>query len=75
MTVANGHTDSIDTGACLTQVPGEEWLFAGRASMHVKVRCAICGHESNQVVWSHWYVHVNRLPEVWICDDHQRDWL
>lgn len=24
MTVANGHTDSIDTGACLTQVLGEE---------------------------------------------------
>ena len=74
--VENGPLENTDTGACLVQAPGQENYFVGSAGvMHVRVRCAICGHESNRVVWSHWYVHVNRLPEVWICDYHQRDWL
>lgn len=69
-----GILENTDTGACRTRLLGEEYVYAGGAGMHVKVKCVICGYETIQVVWCHWYGYYTKMPQIWICDDHRNDW-
>jgi hypothetical protein len=41
----------------------------------MKVRCAVCGHEAIVVVPYDWNHAGGKVPDVWVCDVHQKDWI
>lgn len=44
----------------------------------MKVKCGICGFESNEDIHGRRYwdwVHHGAMPTLWICDIHRNEWF
>lgn len=40
----------------------------------MKVRCAVCGYESDVVLPEEWIQNPGRIPSLWMCDVCAGEW-
>lgn len=43
-------------------------------ALGVIIRCAICGYQAVVLMPESWQRSPGRIPQVWFCDDHRKEW-